>query len=163
MPRPTVDAETIASKSLKTPDGSARRLFWKDSQFWLALAAAPVCWLLMTKLGVARRTQTPAMSSVLLIIVISPVLEEIVFRGGLQDWLQQRRALQYRLGAISRANVLTSLLFAGMHFFRQAPLWAALTFLPSLVFGWAKERHKTLLSPILLHMSYNAGFVWLFA
>lgn len=98
-----------------------------------------------------------------MIIVISPVLEEIVFRGGLQTWLQQRRVLQYRLGAISLANVLTSLLFAGMHLFRQAPLWAALTFLPSLIFGWAKERHQTLLSPILLHMCYNAGFICLFA
>lgn len=103
------------------------------------------------------------MMPVLLIVLVNPILEEIVFRGGVQDWLQRQPALHYRLGSISLANVLTSVLFAAMHLFRQPPMWALLIFLPSLVFGWAKERHHTLLSPIVLHMSYNAGFIWLFA
>ena len=158
-----VGAATIALKSSKTPEGSPPPRFWSDGRFWLAVAAAPVCWWLMLTLGVPRRTDGPTLSAVLLIVLVNPVLEEIVFRGGLQDWLQKQRALQHRWGALSLANIVTSLLFASMHLFRQPPLWAALIFLPSLVFGWAKERHATLLSPILLHVSYNAGFIWLFA
>ncbi|MGQ7847997.1 JDVT-CTERM system glutamic-type intramembrane protease MrtJ [Granulosicoccus sp. 3-233] len=127
------------------------------------MGIAPVSWWLMQALGVARRTEPLAISPLLMIVIVNPVLEEIVFRGGVQDWLQGRRALRHRWGPLSLANVLTSLLFASVHLLRQPPLWAALTFLPSLIFGWAKERHETLLSPIVLHMSYNAGFIWLFA
>lgn len=118
----------------------------------------------MILMGITQRSGTPPVSQILLVVLLSPVLEEVVFRGGLQGWLQQKRAMQYRLlGTISLANLLTSFFFAGMHLFRQPPLWAALIIMPSLVFGWAKERHQTLLSPIVLHISYNAGFIWLFA
>ncbi len=157
-----VGAATTALKSSKTPDSSTVQRFWTDALFWLALAIAPVSWWLMLQLGVARRNEALSWWPVLMIVLINPVLEEIVFRGAVQGWLQQQRVLQHRWGAISLANVLCSVLFASLHLFRQAPLWAALIFLPSLVFGWAKERHTTLLSPILLHMTYNAGFIWLF-
>lgn len=117
----------------------------------------------MIVLGVAQRSQMLPLTQVLLMALINPILEEIVFRGGLQSWLRQRSLMQYRLlGTISLANLVTSVLFASLHLFRQPPLWAALIIIPSLVFGWAKERHQTLLSPILLHIAYNTGFIWLF-
>jgi len=63
---------------------------------------------------------------------------------------------------ISMANVVTSLLFASLHLISQPPLWAALVFVPSLVFGWARDRYITVVPSIILHVVYNAGFAWLF-
>ncbi len=136
--------------------------FWRDTQFWLAALAAPLSWLVLLWAGVPlRQTALPALA-LLQVVIISPVLEEIVFRGGLQSWLLKREILCRTRFSISLANILVSLIFAAMHLFYQPPLWAALVFLPSLVFGWARERHQTLLSPIALHMVYNAGFIYLF-
>ena len=136
--------------------------FWLDKLFWLAAVAAPLSWLLLLWADVPlRQTALPAFT-LLQVVVISPVLEEIVFRGGLQNWLLKRDAMCRTRFGISLANALVSLVFAAMHLLHQPPLWAALVFLPSLVFGWAWERHQTLLSPIALHMLYNAGFICLF-
>ncbi|MEO7557618.1 MAG: JDVT-CTERM system glutamic-type intramembrane protease, partial [Gammaproteobacteria bacterium] len=60
------------------------------------------------------------------------------------------------------ANVATTLLFAGFHFFYHAPLWAALVILPSLIFGYFRDRHQRVLPAIVLHVFYNAGYFWLF-
>jgi membrane protease YdiL (CAAX protease family) len=94
--------------------------------------------------------------------LIYPVLEETVFRGGLQSALLTRSVFRTRAGPVSLANVLTSIVFAAAHLFRQPPLWAALVLLPSLVFGWSRERYNSIVPSTLLHMIYNAGFVWLF-
>ncbi len=44
----------------------------------------------------------------------------------------------------------------------HGPLWAALVFFPSLVFGFFKDRTKHLVAPVILHVFYNAGYFWLF-
>ncbi|ASJ71430.1 JDVT-CTERM system glutamic-type intramembrane protease MrtJ [Granulosicoccus antarcticus] len=136
--------------------------FWLDRYFWLAAVAAPLCWLLLTQLDVPLRQTALPLMTLLQIVIVSPVLEEIVFRGGLQAWLLTRISMRHTWLQISLANVLASSVFAAMHLLNQPPLWAALVILPSLVFGWAWERHQTLLSPIALHILYNAGFIWLF-
>ena len=91
-----------------------------------------------------------------------PVLEEIVFRGLVQD-LAHRHLRAWRWGPISHANLYTSLLFTALHFIHQPPLWAAVVIFPSLVFGYFKDKYRGLTAPILLHVFYNAGFFWLFA
>ena len=58
---------------------------------------------------------------------------------------------------------LISLVFTGLHFIYHPPLWAASVLLPSLVFGYFKDRYRTLTTPIILHVFYNAGYFWLFA
>jgi membrane protease YdiL (CAAX protease family) len=45
------------------------------------------------------------------------------------------------------------------HLINQPPLWAASVFFPSLVFGYFKDRHQTVVTPFLLHAWYNAGFL----
>lgn len=101
-------------------------------------------------------------------VLLYPVLEEIVFRGALQGWLLQRPWLnQWRLnsrfgGLISIPNLLASVAFTALHFINQPPLWAALVFIPSLVFGWAREHSGGVLLPVFLHIWYNAGFYFLF-
>ena len=144
---------------------AATRLPWQDPQFWLALAAGPACWLILyLLLQPELRLDWPQAAPLqfLMPAVFYPVLEEIVFRGLIQELVHNtisRRAF----GPLSVANLLTSLLFTGLHFLSQPPLWAALVFFPSLVFGYFKDRHQSLWAPILLHVVYNAGFLWLFA
>ena len=136
--------------------------YWRDPFFWLAAAAAPLTWLCMIRWGVQPRTAALPISALLMLVVVSPILEEIVFRGSLQAYLYKRPALRLSVCGISLANIITSVIFAAFHLIRQTPVWAALVFVPSLVFGWARDRYQTLIPPIILHMFYNAGFIWLF-
>ncbi len=96
----------------------------------------------------------------MLLVLVYPVLEELVFRGLVLEWLG--RQVRIRWGVLSLANVMTSLLFAALHLIHQSLLWSALVFWPSLLFGYAKERYQTLWAPIILHGWFNLGFIWLF-
>lgn len=136
---------------------------WRDWQLWAALVAAPLFW------GgwffyhhPSLRLDWPLVQPLLfvLLVVVYPLLEEIVFRGLLQPALAAR--LPQRRCGLSVANLLTSLLFAGLHLFYKSPFWALATFLPSLVFGHFRDRHASLASPILLHVWYNLGYFLLF-
>lgn len=137
-------------------------MFWRDRAYLAALLAAPVFWALLYLVGAPISAEKPALKPFLLIVLAYPVLEEIVFRGGLQSMLLARPMFGKTHFKISRANIVTSIMFAAMHLINQPPLFAAGVFIPSLIFGWAWERHHTLLSPMLLHVLYNAGFVYLF-
>jgi membrane protease YdiL (CAAX protease family) len=137
----------------------------KDPLFGAALAAGPVCWLglffiLQPSLQPGWPLAAPVMF--LLPVLVYPILEEIVFRGLIQELVHDYLS-KSSLGPVSVANLLTSLLFAGLHFVYHPPLWAALVFFPSLVFGFFKDRTGSLTAPILLHVFYNAGFLWMFS
>lgn len=140
------------------------RQLHKDLLWWAALSGGPFFWLALWFWGVDVQPlerlgrHLPALA---LIALVYPVLEEIVFRGAIQEWLNSRLPDVSRLG-ISLPNLVTSLLFTALHFIHQAPLWAASVFLPSLVFGFFKERYQSLLPPILLHVFYNTGYALLF-
>jgi membrane protease YdiL (CAAX protease family) len=142
----------------------AGRKFWQDRLFLLALLAGPLSWgILYLFLQPEPQWGWPLVAPLayLLPVVVYPVLEEIVFRGLLQELVHDYISPRC-FGPLSVANLLTSLLFTAMHFFYHAPLWAALVFLPSLVFGFFKDRTGRLTAPILLHSFYNAGFLLLF-
>lgn len=138
---------------------------WRDRLFLAALLAGAVTWLILYLL------QQPVIQwnwplvrpwPFLSLVLLYPTIEEIAFRGLLQELLRDyvsRRSL----GPLTIANLLTSVLFAGLHFIYHAPLWAALVFFPSLVFGFFKDRTRRLLAPVILHVFYNAGYFWLFA
>jgi membrane protease YdiL (CAAX protease family) len=50
--------------------------------------------------------------------------------------------------------------FATLHGLKQGGVLSWLTFFPSLVFGYCRERYGTLVPCIVLHATYNAG-IWL--
>lgn len=142
----------------------AGRKLWQDRLFLLALLAGPLSWgILYLVLQPEPQWGWPLVAPLayLLPVVVYPVLEEIVFRGLLQELVHDYISPRC-FGPLSVANLLTSLLFTAMHFLYHAPLWAALVFLPSLVFGFFKDRTGRLIAPILLHGFYNAGFLLLF-
>ena len=138
---------------------------WKDRLFWIAIAAGPVSWAgLFFILQPSIQWGWPALTPLIFFVpvLVYPVLEEIVFRGLIQEFVHDYLS-KARLGPLSHANLLTSVLFTGMHFVNHSPLWAALVFFPSLVFGFFKDRTQGLMAPIILHVFYNAGFLWLFS
>ncbi len=97
----------------------------------------------------------------LLQLAFFPLLEEIVFRGGLLPWLASMTWLGGRSWrGISAANALTSVLFAAAHALTQGPLQALAIFPVSLLFGLALERSGRLAAPIALHLYFN-GLLWL--
>lgn len=138
--------------------------FWGDALFHTAVAAALLYWLalylttqqppdLSWPLREPARFVYPAL--------LYPVVEELVFRGLVQE-LAHRHLKAWSLGPLTHANILTSLLFTGLHFITHPPLWAAAVLVPSLVFGFFKDRSGGLAAPILLHVFYNSGYFWLF-
>ena len=144
-----------------------RGLSCKDPLFLLALAAGPVCWLVLYFFHFQQPDillNKPLLYPrwFLSLVLAYPVLEEILFRGLLQELVRDYISTA-TFGPLTLANLLTSVLFAGAHFFYPAPAWAALVFFPSLIFGFFKERTATLTAPVILHVFYNAGFIWLFS
>ena len=85
-------------------------------------------------------------------ILVCPVVEEIVFRGALQDFIQCQLKGKVLLPRISCANAYTSLAFALFHMVGHSFFWAVVVLFPSLVFGYFKDEHKKLVYPIGLHM-----------
>lgn len=145
---------------------------WRDWQFAAACAAGPLVWFVLAQGGLplgdpAWIAQSPW--RFIWLAVGAPVLEEMVFRGGLQPMLAQalaaRESRSLHCGFMSSrvaANVLTSLVFAAMHLPTHAALWAASVFVPSLLFGHFRDRHHGVGSPMVLHAFYNAGYFLLF-
>ncbi len=133
-----------------------------DRTFQIALLFGPVVWLALS-LILEASAAPPAWQTILMVVLLYPLLEELAFRGFLQSWLLERPAFaRHLVPGITHANLLTSLLFAAAHLFNQPPLWALSVFMPSLVFGFFRDRYNLVWPSVLLHCWYNAGFVWLF-
>ena len=137
-------------------------LFWRDWPFWLAMALGPMCWVLLLQIGLPLDNSDVPWKLLLMVAVAYPVLEEYVFRAGLQGALYRREAFSRSVLGVSIANLVTSIAFAAAHLFNHTPSWAALILFPSLVFGWARDRYGDIHASIILHITYNAGFISLF-
>ncbi|NOR55670.1 MAG: JDVT-CTERM system CAAX-type protease [Sulfurovum sp.] len=134
-------------------------------QYGVALVAAPLFVLLYITLFQDQTIDLPNIfsdtKSLFFLIVFYPVIEELAFRGMIQEVIARKTKDYPVYFYISLANVLTSVLFVLMHFVHHTPLWALLVFIPSLVFGYFKEQYKHILPSIILHMFYNACSLFL--
>jgi membrane protease YdiL (CAAX protease family) len=138
-----------------------------------AAVCGPVCAFvalhiaLVAGLPIPHAPASPAPLLLIRMLLVAPVLEELVFRGLLQDVLTASRSSKprfgvARVGPLSLANVLTSAVFAASHLPYNPPLLACAVFLPSLVFGRLKELYGSLLPSIALHAWYNLAFLIIF-
>lgn len=93
--------------------------------------------------------------SLFFLIVFYPVVEELAFRGVVQEYIASKTKQYPAFFFLTVANILTSVLFVMMHFVHHTPLWALLVFVPSLVFGYFKEQYRHVVPSIFLHMFYN--------
>lgn len=127
--------------------------------------AAPVFILLYNSLFAHQTLDLSVISietkSLFFLIVFYPIVEELAFRGVIQEVIATKTKQYPAFYYFSIANIVTSLLFVAMHFIHHTPLWAVLVFVPSLVFGYFKEQYKSILPSIFLHMFYNTCSIFL--
>ena len=90
--------------------------------------------------------------SLLLLAVLAPLVEELVFRGLLYGWVAGR------WGSLP-ALVVSSLAFAAAHF---EPAHIVLVLPLGLLFGWLRRRTDSLLPSLCAHI-FNNGFALLAA
>ena len=96
-------------------------------------------------------------SGLAVLLLAAPVLEETVFRAGLQEALL-RRLSAGRYGEAT-ANALTALAFMAAHLALRPSGLAALTAVPALALGALYQRGRRLAPCIALHALFNA--IWL--
>jgi membrane protease YdiL (CAAX protease family) len=127
-----------------------------DPRFALALLAGVVFWLALAWLG--EPGPALGLAAVVSLVLLQPLIEELLFRGLLQGRLTARPWGRRQFGGFTLANLLVSLLFTALHFIGHPPLWAAGVLLPSLLYGYFRDRHDSVLPAIALHVFYNAGY-----
>lgn len=125
-----------------------REKWLRDPWVYAVLALAPAAWLL----------PGPGGGVAVWRLGLLALVEEVLFRGLLQEWLRGHPAFLRSWGPLTLANLVASICFAAAHLFAQPPLWAAGVFFPSLVFGWIWDRHVRILPCALVHFGYNLFF-----
>lgn len=114
----------------------------------------------MGRIGLSLQSAACAPIGLLTLLVIAPIIEETVFRYGLQNWLNA--SFPTGVGCVSLANVMVALIFGAMHSLHQGSIWMLLTTVPALLFGWVWELSAgRLIVPVLLHAWYNLCIVLL--
>jgi len=131
----------------------------RDCHFQLALLAALPFWLGLWFWPEAPLGQGLALWPLLYLVLITPAVEELAFRGALQGAFLDAPWGHRRRFGISHANMLVTVLFCAVHLIHHPPLWAAAVVVPSLVFGHLRERTGSILPPLLVHGWYNGGYL----
>lgn len=131
------------------------RPYWRDPLYivWLLLGcsvAALVGHFSIFSIGLYF-----SYANLLFIGVIYPILEEVTFRGFFMGLVLKFREARYSISGISGANLLTTLCFTFFHWATQQSVTAWWVIIPSLLFGWARERYDSLIAPIILHICFN--------
>ncbi len=88
-----------------------------------------------------------------IVVVTAPLIEEIIFRGFFQ------RVLEYRLGNITRAVLISALVFAIIHF---NIWWAIQIYLLGLFMGYLAWRSDSVFPSFIVH-AFNNGWAVLWS
>jgi uncharacterized protein len=97
-------------------------------------------------------TKSSLIAILLAIVVVAPIMEELFFRGFIQQWLK-------RYFNIKNSIFITGLIFAIFHFsisqkWHNLSIIAAI-FVFSCFLSFIYEKEKSLLAPIALHSTFN--------
>ena len=84
---------------------------------------------------------------VLVLLILSPLFEELLFRGVIYERLKTRMPI--------RAAVILSAVFFGLYHGNLSQ--GIFGFLMGIVLAWAMERYRTVTAPLLIHMGVNAA------
>ena len=134
--------------------GYLDQLQCKSSRLWAFLFEIRFYWVLGTGF-VAWIFPQPTYAMPWSVLIVLALVEEAVFRAGLQYCLNHWFKNKYIFPGLSYANLLVALVFVCAHLVHHPQFWAVLTFFPSLIFGWAWDRYSNLLPCWLLHFFYN--------
>ena len=128
--------------------------FLIDRQFWAAILAAFVVWTL--GYFFVGDWSLERLSNPFYFILLYPIVEELAFRGLIQGYLREK--FPSTIIKLSLANVLTSIIFTALHLFYNPVFLTVSVLIPSLIFGYFKDRTGSVLPAISLHIFYNLGY-----
>jgi membrane protease YdiL (CAAX protease family) len=138
----------------------AKRLDW--IVWGVAIVFPAVCCWSIHLYGGGRGTELGDWwhdgSAFVRLIVVYPLVEELAFRGVVQGALLRWTHRRELAPALSLANAITSLLFVAIHCVYHPPVWAAAVLIPSVIFGYARERFGGVTVAVILHAYYNGLF-----
>lgn len=130
---------------------------FRNYQFLLALlAGAGVLWVIHDMLPPFSSNVEFHWKLWLSLVIWQPIVEEILFRGIVQGQLRKTSWGQRDWLHISAANVVTSIVFVTMHMINNPPLFSISVIVPSLLFGYFRDRCNSVYPSILLHSAFNA-------
>jgi membrane protease YdiL (CAAX protease family) len=155
FPIPSHSAHVLALLGLQHS-----RPFHRDLAFLSLLALGPMAWLVMIGFLSFQLLPWHALWSQAFISVAlwQPLFEELLFRGIIQGYMQRSVGTQQMWNGLSLSNFLTSLLFTLAHLASHSIWWSLLVFVPSLCFGFVRDRFGSVYPSIALHVFYNTGY-----
>ena len=132
----------------------------RDRHFWLALVAGVVTvWALRERLPVFAADVELGWPLLLSLVVWQPLVEEVLFRGVVQGQLVATRWGARNYFGISIANIVSSIAFAAIHLVNSTAMLALSMLVPSLLYGYFRDRFSSCIPSITLHCAYN-GMVY---
>jgi uncharacterized protein len=132
--------------------------YWlRDAHFVIAVLAAVPVWIALGLVAGDRMRLSVTPTALFSLLAVQPVVEELIFRGALQGQLLEHGGAR-RIGPVSMANLAATVAFVMLHLLVQPPAWAIAVAVPSLLFGHMRDRFASVVPPIALHATYNAGF-----
>ncbi len=114
---------------------------------WSGVCLGALVWL------IARQPLVMPSWPALWLLAGAPVVEEVIFRLGLQQ------ELLARLRSAAVANAVTAVVFALAHALSQGTWQSLLTLLPALAIGSLYQRSRRVAPCIAVHAAFNA--IWL--
>lgn len=152
---------TVTALAIKEFGLQYRTGFLRDGAFQIAFLAGPLfLWATQVAWPGWRHGFPLSFSLLASMILIQPVVEELFFRGFLQGHLGRIFHHRYMLYGVSLANLVTTLAFCVAHLVHQPLPWALAVMVPSLAFGFFRDRHQHIYSATILHCFYNAAFIY---
>lgn len=135
------------------------RDLWHDKLYGAAIIAAPLFCLalLFSQLPFSVDLLQPFNhpKKFILLSLVYPILEEVVFRGLLQGALLKWGMRKPLWKGISWANGVTSIFFMLAHLIYHSWNWAVAVLAPSLIFGYFRDKYQNITPAIILHVFYN--------
>ncbi len=135
------------------------RPFHRDSLFLFLFALGPTVWLSIVLFALQPQPRQVLWSPVFHSVALwQPLCEELLFRGVIQGYLLQSRSMQKTWCGLSISNLVTSCLFSLAHLASHSISWSLLVLIPSLCFGFVRDRFGSVYPSIILHAFYNSGY-----
>ncbi len=93
--------------------------------------------------------------NILLYLFAAPLLEEVIFRGFIQNKLKHI-VKSYFLKYISLSNIITSIIFMLCHFIINLDIiLSLLIFIPSIYLGFLYDYYNKISIPVFFHSFFN--------
>ena len=125
----------------------------KNVTFYLALLTALPAKTLIVLLSPHIKTHIDLSIHLIFFLLFISFSEELFFRGFLIPVFSS--FIKGNFWLFSYSNIIVSVAFSISHIFLHNVFWSALVFFPSLIYGYFREKHGSILPSVILHFAYN--------